>query len=328
MASTQALVKAVPLCVRCQEPVPQPLSVCLRCGAGPLVADPGGGGEWSVELAPVPAMKLRKEVAQVCAQLLPGIDEHVLERRIAEGQQPLWLTGGLSERAAGGLVDRLKAMHAPARAFRGAPEARSGMAAVLNLWTGLILAGGVVLGIVLWKLWLIPIVAVIAVVVGYTMGRKTPDRPFARADTLTSGDAELDAQVQEAVSVRGRLSEELLRRYDRITTAVRDLLLRLGNDEDAVGYVAGGTSGTIGRETMHVLKAATHVGGRLALAARDPNRVAVLEGGLDQLADAASHVRDDLRELAQDPDAEPDIAGRLDENAKRLASAAEYARTL
>jgi hypothetical protein len=325
---TTALVKVAPLCVRCQEPVPAPLTVCMRCGAGPLFASAGDGG-WSVELQPVPSSKMRKEIAQICAELLNGVDPAVMEKRLEEGNPPVWLTNDLSEEAARGLVDRFKAMHAPARTFKGAPEAPSAGAAALNLWTGLLVAGSVVLGIILGTLWLIPLLAVMAVIAGIVIGRsRHPRRPFAIAEPAPPGDDELDARVREALAVRSRLSDALARRFDRVTGAVRDVLVRLSNDEDAVGYVAGGTSGPIGRQSMHVMQAAAQVGEQLLLTSGDRSRMAELEGRMDRLAEAAIGVRDDLAALSRDPDAEPDIAGRLERNAHELETAADSARAL
>lgn len=324
-----ALVRATPLCVRCERPVPAGMSVCLSCGAGPLMPATHGGA-FSVVVQPLAGSRQRKEVAALCASLLGSVDPDRLESALAEGNPPLWLTDGLTEEAATGLVARLKDMQVPAKAVRGAPEAPSFAAGALNLWTGLMMLAAVAIGIAVGMYWLIPVLAVAAFFGGGILGqRRQAARPFARAEWSGGPpDPELEERARASVSVSARLGDELRRRYETVAEAVRDVLVRLSSEEDPVGYVAGGVGGAMGRGAMAVLGAASAVGDRLALPAGDKTQTAELERGLDRLAVAAGAVRDDLALLARDTDAEADLAGRLERNVRMLTEAAENARTL
>lgn len=326
---TTALVRATPLCVRCQRPVPAGLSVCLSCGAGPLV-QATGGSSFSIVLQPMAGARQRKDVAALCTTLLGGDSPEALEERLREGNRPVWLTDGLTEEAATGLVARLKELHAPVKAVRGAPEAPSMAVAALNLWTGLMVVGAIGAGIALGMLWLIPLLAVVAFVVGSILGRRGHETsPYLRAGWASaSADPQLEERARAAMSVRPRLSEQLRERYDRVAEALRDLLVRLSSEEDAVGFLAGGQSGAMGRGAMDLLGATATLGERLALPSGDATQRAELERGLSTLEQAATSVREDLAVLARNPDAEADLAGRLERNVHTLNQAAEHARTL
>ncbi|GMV41785.1 MAG: hypothetical protein AMXMBFR64_35010 [Myxococcales bacterium] len=324
-----ALVRATPLCVRCQRPVPAGMSVCLSCGAGPLMPATKGSA-WSVVLQPMAGARQRKDVAALCASLLGDVEAERIEAELAEGKPPLWLTDGLTEEAANGLVARLKDLHAPAKALRGAPEAPSMAVAALNLWTGVMLVGAVAVGVALGMLWLIPVLAVVAFVAGALVGRgRHPARPLARADWPGApADPELEERARAVVAAGARLRDDLRRRYERVADAMRDVLIRLSSEDDPVGFVAGGVGGAMGRGAMAVLGAAATLGEHLALPSANTSQVAELESGLSRLEQTAGAVRDDLALLARDPDAEADLAGRLERNVRMLTEAAESARTL
>lgn len=326
---TTALVRANPLCVRCQRPVPAGLSVCLACGAGPLM-QATRDGSFSVVLQPMAGARQRKEVAALCTTLLGGDAPDALEERLKEGNPPLWLTDGLTEEAATGLVARLKELHAPAKAVRGAPEAPSLAAAALNLWTGLLMLGAIGAGVATGLYWLIPVLAVAAFVAGGVIGRsRQASAPYLRpAWAASTSDPELEERARAAVSVRMKLEQRLQARYDRVSEALRDLLVRLSSEEDPVGFLAGGPGGALGRGAQALLGAATTVGERLALPSADKGRAAALEQELGTLERTATAVRDDLTALARDPDAEADLSGRLQRNVRALNEAAENARTL
>jgi hypothetical protein len=312
---TQALTVSAPKCLVCGAPVPSPLTVCFQCGGSPFYAA-YGTTEYSVLVDAVPALKLRGEVAQLLAGLGDDVSRQELEARLAEGQPPLWAASGLSEQAANALVARLSAMRAPAKAIAGRPPTPSPVAAAANP----IVLGFLALGLIL--LFLFPLVGGMLLVAGaglgvgaFLRGGKSA-HPLLTAPMPQQDVPELDENVRGLVAARRLLPASASSAAEGMTEAVRDVLVRLGNEQDNVGFLAGGLDGDLGRQVQAFVRAARLAIERAAADKGSPESVARVVA----MAKAAAEVNADLARLAAAPDAEPDPALRLQRNAKLLGS--------
>jgi hypothetical protein len=315
MAET-ALVKVDARCVRCGAPVPSPSTVCFECGGSPLYASDADEG-WSIVLEPVPGQRLRGEVARTAAAVLPGVRADELEARLGEGQPPLWLVGGLSEASATALADRFSRMKAPAQALRGEPAATSGARGPFNLVSiGLAVLGLALLVFAATRI-LGALLLVAAAAAGYFMARRPAQQlgPAATAGELGGGDPELDRAVRALVEARERAQGATRAAISGVIDRSRALLGRLGDEEDAAGFVAGGTSGALGHEVRALLTASARGAERGDVAA------------LAEAARAMEIVDNDLSDIARAPDAADDVGQRLQAAVARVGQAARSLET-
>lgn len=317
MTST-AIAKRAPACVRCGSAVAYPFSVCLMCGHGPLYTTIESVDTWSVVCEPIAGMRMRKDVAALLESLDPELPPGRAERALTEGQPPAWVARGLSKATADGLVAKLRELRAPAKAVPGEPPAQPGGGLPLHP-AGIGLAAlGAVIAIFSRVVGLAMVVAGVAL--GFYLALKAksaPSVPLLNAPLAPEGPLDLQQDLRAVILAFPALPAPAAEAGRDVVNGAKRLLDRLGNEEDTVGFIAGGLSGSVGQGIGHVASQARGV-----VDAAKSRGESATTAALRELSQALSEVCDDLEQLAGDPEAESDLAGRLERQATRLQTVA------
>ncbi|MBN2359488.1 MAG: hypothetical protein JXR83_08530 [Deltaproteobacteria bacterium] len=165
-------------CLSCDRPLAEGELFCLACGGVPFGIAPGG--RYALVVHEVPSTDLRKQVAALIAEQIPGLDAFELEKKLA---RRTLLAAPIDAAVGQAFVERLKKLHAPAEVVERSSLQPSLAGRLLQplAWVGYGL--GVVGAIALTAVW--PLLVGAAVGVGLGLWRKKPaELPFAQPDAL------------------------------------------------------------------------------------------------------------------------------------------------
>lgn len=309
--SETALARTNYMCLNCGAPVPSPLTLCFSCGGTPLIGDPSG--EWSVTVDPVPSAKMRRDVAAWLSSLFPGLDPTTVEAALTEGRDPLWVTSGLSKATADSLVQRLREMHVPAKAHLGSPAGANRD----RRWLPALAVGGLAAVVAIWWTWFAVVLGILAVGLVVLRGRSTQSVPLGLPEQKSHQDKELTGHVRAMIEAAKSAPADVAGSLRSINNQAGSLFALLADEQNSIGYIAGGIEGRIGVATKGLVGTAAS----LAAALRQGEASSDVARRLAAVDQTLSSVNADLRALALSPDDEPDLAGRLESNAQKLETA-------
>lgn len=309
MAET-ALTRIDYTCLNCGAPVPSPITLCFACGGTPLIGDPSG--EWSVTVDAVPSSKLRRDVSEWIASLFPGVDPNLVETRLADGNPPLWVTAGLSKVTAESMVKKLRAMHVPAKAHLGSPPTAAGGRRLLPT----VVVGCFAVIVAYWVWWLAVVLGLLAIGLLTLRPGSARSNPIGLPEQAGYQDRELAGHVRGVLDAAASVPADIGATLRSINKEAGTLFAILADEQNPIGYVAGGVEGRIGVAA----KDAVGVTASLASVLRRSGTSTGAAQRLSRVHQTLVEVRVDLDSLVRAPDDEPDLAGRLESNAQKLES--------
>jgi len=306
-------------CLACNEAIPSPLDVCLRCEHGAaLYAVPGG--QWAVEIGPITSTKFRTAAVEYLSEALDGVNRAEALKAITGGR--VRVVQHLSKRSAEALVKRLGTRETSARAVEGEAE-KAGIAGALRGGTPLLaLAVG---GLLIWPVGL-NVVAGLLVGVGgalalgaLNMKRTMP--VLGRADFQPTLPYQIAEAPEQLVSLLPKLPAEAQEHVRTVGEVGFRILGRVTDPEDVMSVGADGLDGGMGSGALGLIQEAVRIAGLIVRDGPGDHNAPRLET-LQRLSTTAREAMGALDALEQSVSLAPSNAAEIVAKETELVQAA------